>query len=268
MPYDDMFGRPANHNQNYQNPQSQPRQQYPQSQNQNFNKQSKFQPLVYQGLYLPYSAMANVGIDQETIDALIQIAIKLSEKGFTLRTGADGKQGELFNPLGYALRQVSSKCEMYLPWKGFNNEADGIASKDIAKDMLAELKPATATLPNAVRAILSNYTHVLTGKMLNSHTKFFLTWTEDGVESIGDITPKTGNMATPILICSRLNIPVFNVRNPESVERLQRFIKLFRGPTNDSNSDSNTRTNHPNPQPSRSYDTPNQTRNSNYDIPY
>lgn len=135
--------------------------------------------------------------------------IPLSQYNFVLRTGgADGSD------FAFAEGAARENLELYLPWRGFNGiNAPKTARETIHYAPTAEMIEIAkkihpkwdALTPGGQKLHARNIGQVL-GYNLNVMSSFLVCWTEDGKDS--------GGTRTAIVLAKSLQIPVFNLYNP------------------------------------------------------
>lgn len=62
------------------------------------------------------------------------------------------------------------------------------------------------------------------GLNINKNSKFVICWTKDGCESHLTRTRKTGGTGLAISVASKLGIPIYNLKNEDSYNRLKKLI--------------------------------------------
>jgi len=95
----------------------------------------------------------------------------------------------------------------------------------------SEAAMALAVLHHPMGEGLRNYPHrgylirdgyQIVGKKLAQPSDFVVCWTDDGSE--GETTRKTGGTGQALRIAYSLGIPIFNLRNADSMPRLKAFL--------------------------------------------
>jgi len=164
-------------------------------------------------------------LGEEAKELIHGVAKALMAKGFTFRhTG--GEDNELQN----LILQEEGFKETYLPWKKFNSKVeDPLVSKpsDDSFGIAVTYHKGYAKLPPAIRFIIARDVNALLGHDLTKPTTLVLGWSEDGLEAIGKEKidfKKSGNLSYIIRIATDSNIPVFNLKNKESLTKLKEFI--------------------------------------------
>lgn len=147
------------------------------------------------------------------------LAYLLANRGWTLRSG--GAQGadtafqkgangimEIYRPRGE--HQLSHTISTYsdAQW----NEAMSLAS---------QVHPAWHRCPDYARALHARNAFQVFGANLDHPSEALVCWTPCGAQTEAECTRETGGTGTAIRLASRANIPVYNLRDPESFERLR-----------------------------------------------
>lgn len=173
------------------------------------------------------SILAYVGIGssrtpQATLDAMTRVAEELAIEGFTLRCGRGGPPDTAFER---GANRAAGQREIYLPWPGFDGRTDGIiASDQRANEVCRSLVPYWSDLSAHERFIECTAAHLVFGKDLRTPSLFLITWTTDGAEWDGAVSPETGRSAASIALCARLGIPVFNLKHEASELQLRALL--------------------------------------------
>ncbi len=133
---------------------------------------------------------------------------KLSEKGYTLRSGgADGADS--------AFEKGAKKKEVFYANDCTN---DAMSTVDI-------YHPAPDRLSNYAKKLMGRNAMQILGKDLNSPVAFVVCWTPDGCISDDERSISTGGTGQAISIASKNNIPVFNLQRKDHLKRIEEFIK-------------------------------------------
>lgn len=119
-----------------------------------------------------------------------------NNNGFILRSGgADGADS--------AFEADALYKDVYLPWKGFNNNESnlfGVCSTAI--DIAKNIHPKWESLSAGAKKLHARNIYQILGKSLDVPSKFVLAYT-DGGELIG-------GTRTALVLASQYNIPIFN----------------------------------------------------------
>lgn len=153
------------------------------------------------------------------LNLLTKIAIKLKEANYILRSG-----GAFGADTAFAIGAGTRK-EIYVPWNDYNNLPYLYPIPVNAFKIASSLHPVWDKLSYGVKKLHARNTMQILGPNLNHKSDFVICWTEDGVEHKEQITDKTGGTATAIALASINNIPVYNIKNKESLDRLIIFLQ-------------------------------------------
>ena len=163
-------------------------------------------------------------IPEELFVPAREVFAAFAEKGFTLRYNADKK--DKLSKCAYDV--MKARTEVFMGWPGFNKEMDPKlkAPSMKAREALAFYNKNYVKLPAAVRAIMSAQMHLLLGEELTVPVNAYICYSPDGTESSATkIDYKTtGHISHMIDICTKLDIPVFNLHNPDAVSRLKQYL--------------------------------------------
>jgi len=163
---------------------------------------------------------AGIG-SRETPESLYPTILNLSKKlislNFVLRSGgADGADSfweKAYDSLG-------GEKEIYLPWKGFNNNSSQLFEiKDWAMKVAKEHHPVWNRLSPAAQKLHSRNVYQIRGydNFDSDWSDFVICYTPDGKDS--------GGTAQAIHIARQMSIPVFNLYNDRE-EIIDSFLTL------------------------------------------
>jgi hypothetical protein len=170
--------------------------------------------------YKPYVGTGSREIPPAVAEIFKRLAGELEKAGYTLRSG--GMQGaeDIFE-------KATTKSEIHLPWKGFNDKDSKFTfTTNAAKELAAKFHPAWEGLKPFIQTFLAKNVRMIMGKDLKSPALFMILWSEDGAETILEKTARTGDMGHAIAVAHELRIPVFNVQKSDALERLNRYLNL------------------------------------------
>lgn len=169
-------------------------------------------------LYKAYGGLCNPEAPENILNQMKTLAQRLELKGYTLRTNG-GKGGE------EAFKSGATDIEIHLPWKNFNgNDSKLNRTTDEAKALIAQFAPGYDALKPAVQTIIASKAHVILGKDLKNPIQFLICWTQDGAETLEKRNARTGYIGVAIALAASLKIPVFNLQNPDALDRLKQFL--------------------------------------------
>ena len=154
---------------------------------------------------------------------MYRLGIFLAKKNFILRSGgADGADTAFENGCN---KIESGKKEIFLPWKGFNgNESILFEQLDYARIIANSIHPNFKNCRDTVKKLHTRNVHQILGQDLNTPSSFVVAWTPDGLEYEENYSFESGGTGTAIVLACRNDIPVFNLKNKNSLLELMKFI--------------------------------------------
>lgn len=168
-----------------------------------------------------YTGVGSRSTPPHICDLMAAIGRKLCTEGWILRSGGAQGADQAFD----SLIPDQSRCEIFIPWRGFNtyDETNAVALDDIspacrlkAVGLMAAVHPSVNRLtPTAKKLHTRNVFQVL-GADLSTPSKFLICWTPNG--------ELVGGTRTAIVLAQRAGIPVFNLANESHLARLRKFI--------------------------------------------
>jgi hypothetical protein len=101
---------------------------------------------------------------------------ELARRGWTLRSGGAVGADSAFEK---GAREAGGRCEIYLPWPGYNEHADSrlVEASPEAYDLMAQIHPVFARLPRSSRRLHARNAHQILGADLRSPVEMVLCWT-------------------------------------------------------------------------------------------
>lgn len=169
---------------------------------------------------------AGIGSRETPADVLAimsDLAKALAIAGWVLRSGgADGADS--------AFEQGASagggRKDIYLPWRGFNNNPSTLFEADKAAYALAAtLHPMWDSLGSGPRSLHARNCYQVLGQSLDTPGDFTVCWTADGCESAKTRRRTTGGTGTAIILSELRGVPVFNLAKDASRERLNALLR-------------------------------------------
>lgn len=118
-------------------------------------------------------------------------------RGYTLRSGGANGADSFFEEGVY-------NKEIYLPWRGFNNNKSTLYQlSDEGYDMAKKYHPAWNKLSDAAKKLMVRNCYQVLGYDLQTPSEFIICWTRDGKAS--------GGTGQAIRLATACNIPVYNL---------------------------------------------------------
>lgn len=169
-----------------------------------------------------YTGIGSRETPEEIQNIMFEIAKKLDSKYILRSGGADGAD--------LAFEKGSSKKEIYIPWRNFNFNKSNLIFDELPQlkkmeflEIASEHHPNWRFLKPEARKLMARNIAQIKGYD-NILSKFVICYTKDGCESHLTRTHLTGGTGLAISLASSLGIPIFNLKNEISLERLKRFI--------------------------------------------
>jgi len=128
------------------------------------------------------------------------------------------------------IAEFPASLEIYLPWKSFNKDLNGKLNKPSHDGyvLAAYYHRGFKKLKDGMRAVLASTVHTILGEDLKSPINALIVYTDDGAETIKQIDFKTTlNASFAIYVAETAGIPVFNIKNDESIKRLDEYLKTL-----------------------------------------
>lgn len=164
------------------------------------------------------------GIGSRNVPAIYKeriqiIASLLDQVGYTLRSGgADGSDSYF--------EEMSTKKEIYLPWKYFNKNTSQLYTTPTMAGQLASFHHVVYDkLQPSVKSLMNRNVLQVIGKTLDTPSDFVVCYTEDGCETAIHRTSKTGGTGLAISLADTIGVKVYNIKNDDSYNELITYIK-------------------------------------------
>ena len=172
--------------------------------------------------YLPVVVYVEQDFPEEVKDQLAKISSKLISKGFTVRIyGMDKPFVERLQKLS------SSKVELYLPWRNFNELESKRTWNTLTAKHVAQVNFAGwEKIPDGVKGSLAGQVRLLLGDRNNSPAKCLITWSKDGAGKAAEVSKETGRSGFIIKLASTYAFPVINVQKPSSEAIIEKNFGL------------------------------------------
>jgi len=166
-----------------------------------------------------YTGIGSRETPKDILIFMTKIATALEEQGWILRSGAAPGADTAFED------GVSIRKDIFLPWRGFNDSSSGLYNiSEDALELASQNHPGWEWLKPAVRKLMARNSYQVKGLDLDKPSKFLICWTPDGCESHETRTNKTGGTGLAISIASKEGVPVFNLKNKKSLDRVKELL--------------------------------------------
>ena len=153
-----------------------------------------------------YAGIGSRRTPTDYLRLMTRIAQRLSELKFILRSGGAEGADQAFEA-GAKYKEIYTTA---------NVEARALV-------MAEEYHPAWDRLGNYAKLLHARNCYQVLGKDLQTPAKFVICWTADGTERTTTIS--TGGTGQAIRIAVANNIPVFNLNNPNALNKLGELVR-------------------------------------------
>lgn len=157
---------------------------------------------------------------------ILELATVLASKGYKFR-----HTGSSDDTIQTAITKIDGLTyDSYLPWIKFNTNVTTPKMKRATPcgyKIAAGAHKIFSKFKNGPRAVLARNVHAALGVDCKDPVNFILAYTEDGAEGfVKDMDFKvTGDLVFYLNLAKNANIPVFNIKNDDSLKRLIEYIK-------------------------------------------
>lgn len=153
-----------------------------------------------------YAGIGSRKTPKVVLDQMKVVASKMSQSGYTLRSGAADGADQAFE------KGHKGPKEIYLPWFLFNGyiENDQVFSSprlenyQEAKKIAGEFHPKWQTLSHTSKRYHTRNVYQVLGKDLNTPSKMVICWTENG--------KAMGGTGQALRIAKHYKIPIINLK--------------------------------------------------------
>jgi predicted Rossmann fold nucleotide-binding protein DprA/Smf involved in DNA uptake len=150
----------------------------------------------------------------EILEKIAQIAEFFAKKGWILRSGgADGVDSAAES--GYD--KVGGLKEIYLPWKGFNENKSQLEWTKANWDEAAKFHPRWSELKGAVKQLHARNMAIILGLDNNTPSDLVVAYTLNG--------EMVGGTSTGLRCAAAHDIKVFNLGSKTGLTRLRKYCK-------------------------------------------
>ena len=173
-----------------------------------------------------YTGIGSRNTPDDILLLMEDIGQELAGTGFVLRSGgADGADSAFER----GCDEVNGKKEIYLPWKGFNDNESSLHTispdaYEIAKGIYGA---RWQNLSEAIRKLMTRNLYQVAGTTLDIVSTLVVCWTPDGCTTKKSRTKYTGGTGQAIAYADTMSVPVFNLKNVKDFERLMKYIETI-----------------------------------------
>jgi hypothetical protein len=163
---------------------------------------------------------AGIGSRQTTPDILVkmqEIAKFLAKKGYILRSGGAEGADKSFE---IGCDAAGGEKEIYLPWKGFNENKSQFEWTKAGWDLASEFHPNWDNLKLGARQMMARNSHQILGLDLNTPVEFVVCYTEGGKGG--------GGTGQSLRIAREFKIEIFDLGSKTGLTELRKYCKKLK----------------------------------------
>lgn len=163
-----------------------------------------------------YTGVGSREVPSDIYEVMYSFAAKIAQKGWILRSGGASGSDTAFET---GCDSVGGKKEIYLPWKGFNNNNSDLHSSAYAHEAIQiamKIHPAWNGLTPTAKKLHSRNCFQVLGEDLQTPSKFVVCWTKDGKD--------VGGTRTAIVLARQHKIPVYNLAIDRCLEKIRGYL--------------------------------------------
>lgn len=166
-----------------------------------------------------YTGIGSRSTPLPILHLMVYIAHIMRSNGYVLRSGgADGADLAFEEGAG-------SLKEIYLPWKGFNNNSSDLCTITTdAMELASTLHPGWCKLSKGAKKLMARNCYQVLGNDLSTPSEVVICWTPDGCTSPTTRTSKTGGTGQAISLAYNSDVPVYNLHNKNDIINLMHII--------------------------------------------
>lgn len=173
-----------------------------------------------------YTGIGSRDTPENILTLMEDIGQVMADDGFILRSGGANGADSAFER---GCDEVNGKKEIYLPWKGFNeNNSPHYKIPAAAYTVAEEVYGARwKYLSQPIRDLMARNMPQVSGMTLDIVSTLVVCWTPDGCTTKKSRTKYTGGTGQAIAYADILSAPVFNLKNEKDFERLLKYIETI-----------------------------------------
>lgn len=179
-----------------------------------------------------YSGIGSRKTPREIRELMTEIAEKLAERNYILRSGASPGADAAFEK---GARNMGGSMEIYLPFADFMDHSAEEEFNYIPSDMKNYSRGIKLAdkyhydyecLSQESQKFIVRDVYQVLGRDLNTPSEFVIAWTADGCKNGEERTQKTGGTGQAIAVASAYNVPVYNLKLAEDREKLMDWLDI------------------------------------------
>ena len=166
---------------------------------------------------LTYAGIGSRSTPEPILIKMREIAKFLAKKGYTLRSG--GARGADYDGFEIGCDAANGPKEIYLPWKGFNNNLSNLEWTQEGWNLAAKFHPNWDNLKLGAKQLMARNSHQILGWDLKSPSCFVVCWTEGG--------KMIGGTSQALRIAIANNIKIYNLGEENGLDKFREHCKII-----------------------------------------
>ena len=178
--------------------------------------------VIQKPLSLIYAGVGSRDTPEDILKKMEELAENFARRGFLLRSGAAEGADSAFEG-GCDL--ANGPKEIWLPWNGYEGRPRSklLPTADMMK-IAARIHPAWSNLSQGAQKLHARNVGQVLGANCDVPADFVVCWTKDGCEQVSPAYSKTGGTRTAIALANEYQVPVYNLRNELSLQRIYEHL--------------------------------------------
>lgn len=173
-----------------------------------------------------YTGIGSRETPNDIAQVVREIAFKLAQEGWTLRSGGAGGADTFFEE---GCDDAGGEKEIYIPWNGFSNRQKGEQGIYLLSDgafrhacsVVEQIHPAPAKLTRGAYALHARNCYQVAGLHLHKKSQMLVCWAK--TDKNGD---PVGGTRTAWMYAKELGIKSFNLYNDAHFKRIKDWLNV------------------------------------------
>lgn len=176
---------------------------------------------------LAYTGVGSHLTPAHVLRRMTALAHDLAAEGYTLRTSAAAGAGVAFEQ---GVRRSKGTMEIYLPYRGCCGHTTGIVTPSTqAAGIAKKIRDDWDRLPDIARRFHASFVHQVLGLDLQAPSLFVVCWKDETAPDAPVVRSiATGGTSTAMSVARMYRIPIFNLKEPNAIDDLDRVLRSFR----------------------------------------
>ena len=163
-----------------------------------------------------YTGVGSREVTKPVYDYIVKLSGRLADNGFILRTGDATGSDQAF--------RIGAGSVLFSPMEVYSTKD---SEHDLeAIEMASKIHPAWHRCSPKAKLLHARNCYQVLGLDLKTPTAFVACWTPYGAETARELAQnRNGGTATAIGLAYKHDIPIFNFKKPDAVQRLYSFLR-------------------------------------------